>query len=162
MHCRNTTLMPECDVRACKSSEIFDDPGCAALFAEYTEECANALLGKPAPRREVYANLEATGFAQCFAAYHGATLRGFALVLATVVPHFGIRSATVESLFVSRVARHTGLGGRLMVEVERYATWTHCDAIFYTAPVASELDLLLSVRPAAYRLTNHVYTKRLA
>ena len=153
--------MLECEVRTCTVAEIFDDPDAAELIAEYSEECAIGLLGRPAPERERYEGLDGTGFAQCFAARHGGQLCGFAMVRIAVVPHYGMASATVESLFVSRRVRHLGLGTELMHAIEAHARRCECEVIFYTAPVFSRLDLLLNMRPAEYQLTNHVVTKRL-
>lgn len=153
--------MPTCSVRQCRSAEIFDDPECEALLGEYADECGNALMGRARPSRDHYAILENTGMAQCFAARHDGRLCGFAMLLSTVLPHYGIRSATVESLFVARAARHLGLGTELMEAIDSEAKRRGAETIFYTAPVNSRLDLLLTLRPVAYHLTNHVFTRRL-
>ncbi|HEX5236149.1 MAG TPA: GNAT family N-acetyltransferase [Silvibacterium sp.] len=151
--------MPTYEVRACSAAEIFDDPRSAGLIAEYAEECGNALIGKPAPRRDMYENLEGSGLGHCFAAYEDGALCGFALIIVSVVPHYGLSCATPESLFVSREAN---CGAELMKAVEGYARRNGCANIFYSAPVFSRFDRMLSLRQREYRLTNRVYTKRLA
>lgn len=151
--------MPVSEVRMCMAAEIFDDPRGLDLIAEYAEECANALIGKPAPRRDTYESLEATGFAQCFAAYEDGRLCGFAMLIVSVVPHFELSYAATESLFVSRGA----IGGTdLMTALEDYARRSGCTALFYTAPVNSRLARLLHLRGKPYERTNEVFCRRLA
>lgn len=159
-------------IRTCSVAELFDDPRCARLIAAYAEECGNALVGKPAPRRDMYENLERTGLAQCFAAYEDEALCGFALLVTAVVPHYGLSCATLESLFVERGA---GSGRDLMRAVEELARERGCVAIFYAAPVESRLAELLFLRSSdlcdhrrrrrlrsdAYMLTNYVFCRRL-
>jgi len=147
------------EVRACSSAEIFDDPLGPPLIQEYAEECGNALIGKPAPRRDMYENLEASGLGQCFAAYEKGLLVGFAMVLVCVVPHYGLSLANAESLFVTRSAH---CGGQLMKALDDYAAAQGCVTIFYTAPVGSRLAKLLFLCADEYVNTNHVFSKRLA
>jgi GNAT superfamily N-acetyltransferase len=150
------------EVRKCLAEEIFNDPASAELMAQYADECANAMLGKPRPRRDVYGALETTGCAQCFAAYEDGKLCGFALVLIACVPHYGLSHATVESLFVSREACRSGLGVALMADVEAHARQAGCGAIFYSAPAGGRLARLMFLQSDVYVNTNHIFTKRLA
>lgn len=153
------------EVRACSVAELFDDPRCAELIAEYAEECGNALIGKPAPRRDLYEGIERIGLAQCFAAYENRDhpldqpqLAGFALIIIAVVPHYGLSCATLESLFVTRDAH---CGSELIRVVEEYSRKAGCTAIIYAAPVDSRLARLLLVRSDHYALTNLVFSRRL-
>lgn len=150
------------EVRKCRAAEIFDDPRSSDLIAEYSAECAIALVGKPAPQRDAYECLEIACGAQSFAAYDDAgKLCGFALIIVAIVPHYTLSCATVESLFVSRSQRKSGLGAKLMHSVEEAARWAGCEAIFYSAPVGSSLARLLSIRPDEYTHTNQVFCRRL-
>lgn len=149
------------EVRACQAAEIFDDPASAELFAEYEQECANPLTGSTAPVRAMYEALEGLGVAQCFAAYADLKLCGFAFVLISVLPHYGRRFATVESLFVGGAGRRGGgLGVWLMSAVEAHAKKAGCTAIFYSAPVGSRFARLLFLKKE-YRKTNHIFTRSL-
>lgn len=150
--------MSDVRIHECRVAEIFDNARSEDLIAEYAEECSIALIGKPAPRRDMYENLEATGLAQCFAAYEGDTLCGFAMLLIAVVPHYGLSCATVESLFVSRQAH---CGAELMKVVEARAQESGCAGIFYAAPVSSRLASLLALRAERYTHTNQVYCRKL-
>lgn len=146
------------EIKRISVGELFDDPHSAELIEEYSRECGNALIGKPAPRRDLYENLEVSGLAQCFAAYERGQLCGFALAIASVVPHYGLSCATLESLFVRR-GSHSGAS--LMRAVEDYAIALGCVSIFYTAPVGSRMARLLFLSSDEYAHTNHVFCRRL-
>jgi len=149
----------ETRIRQCRAREIFNDPAGPALIAEYARECGNALIGKPAPRLDIYENLESNGLGQCFAAYEDKQLVGFAMVVVAVVPHYTLAVATYESVFVSRDA---SCGGQLMDEIERYAKECGCKALVVTAPLGSRLARLLFLCAEDYVHTNHVFTRCLA
>jgi len=146
------------EIRQCSVAELFDDPRSAQLIEDYAAECGNALIGKPAPQRDMYENLEAAGMGQCFAAYESGQLVGFAMVLACVAPHYGVSLANVESLFVA-IGSYSGHA--LMRALDDYATAQGCAAIFYWAPVNSRLARLLFLCADEYANTNHVFAKRL-
>ena len=144
----------------CAVAAIFDDPVAAALFAEYAEECSNPVSGSPLPVRAVYETLEQAGAAQCFAAYQAGALAGFAFVLKTVRPDFGMRYATVERMFAAQRSRGEGLGTELMRAIEADAIEAGCEAIYYSAPAGSRLARLLFLSKGC-RKTNEIFTKRL-
>lgn len=146
------------EIRKCTVGELFSDTRCAELIDEYAAECGIALVGKPAPRRDIYENLEASGLGQCFAAYEQGELVGFAMLVTSVVPHYGLACATPESIFVKR-GSHSGTA--LMRALEEYAMERGCRAIFYTAPANSRMARLLFLCADEYRNTNHVFAKRL-
>ncbi len=146
------------EVRRCTVAEIFDDPASKALFAEYAEECACALIGKPAPRRDYYENLEVSGMAQAFAAYEDGFLRGFAFVLTMVAPHYDSFYGGTESLFVSRGAH---CGTALIEAAEEYARSVGCVSFFLSAPVGSRFARLLFLYRDLYTHTGHVFCRRL-
>ncbi len=103
---------------------------------------------------------ESTAF-RCFGAFgEDGVLVGFASVLTYVVPHYGKRIATVESLFVA--AAHRGWpGGKLMGAIEEHARAEGCLAILYSAPARSQLARLLFQSEPDYRNSHHVFIKRL-
>jgi GNAT superfamily N-acetyltransferase len=150
-----------CVVRQCSIAELFDDPDSAALFVEYEKECANLLLGETAAHRLAYEALERTGYQWSFGAYVDGKLRGFGVLLVAVVPHYGKCHGTVESIFVAREERSSGLGPSLMRVMEDCAKRAGCGAIFYSAPVGSKLARLLFLSADLYTNTAHVFTRRL-
>lgn len=147
-------------IRSCKAAEIFGDPRGPGLIAEYAAECVNALIGKPAPRLDIYENLEASGMGQCFAAYERYEMVGFAMVIVAVVPHYSLSCATLESLYVTRNAT---CGGDLLKALEDYAHSLGATGLFFTAPVKSRMARLFFLQEGdRYTLTNHVFCRRLA
>lgn len=163
--------MPRCEktvIVQCRAQEIFDDPDGPRLIEEYSAECAIALVGKPAPRRDMYENLEACGMGHCFAAYESCDrdshagqrckLVGFAMLLIAVVPHYSLSMGNLESLFVTQ-GSHCGL--ELMAAVEAYAKAQGCTAVGYSAPVGSRLARLLFLQEGKYMHTSHVFARRL-
>lgn len=136
-------------------SDIKDHP---ELLAEYAEECGIAALGPPNPQWEIYAKIEAAGMLQAFAVYAGDVMVGFASVLCNILPHYGFKAATVESLFVSAQYRKYGAGAELMRFIEQFAGLAECKLIFYSAPAGGQLEALLVRR---HTRTNSVFCKAL-
>lgn len=148
------------NIWACKARAVFEDQASAALFAEYERESAIAMLGPCAPSLERYEALEASGAGQCFAAYSGGALAGFAFVLAAHVPHHARKLAVVESLFVVR-ALSGYLGGRLMNAIEDCYREAGFEDLLYSAPARSRLAVMLFLHEDEYVNTGHVFCRRL-
>lgn len=139
--------------------QLLDDPACDALLAEYAAECCLPELGEIAPQRDLYERMEASGGLQCFGVYKE-RLIGFFTVLVYVLPHYGRKIATTESLFLSKLHR-SGRDGREMLNyIEAYANEKGCTAVLYTAPVGSQFSTLLSCRQP-YRHSNNVFIRGL-
>jgi len=128
------------------------------LIAEYAKECSIPAIGEVDPQPETYAAMERAGLMQSFAAYHGG-LVGFANVLTPVLPHYGKRVATVETLYVTPVARRLGIGRELMLAIERYAASLDCAGVLYSSPAGGQLERVLEAKK--YLRTNAVFFKKL-
>lgn len=166
-------------IRPVAYAEILGAGNARELLEEYAAECALPELGPVNPQAEIYAAIERTGAFQCFGMHlrcgqlrpEGApadgdgireeVLVGFASVLVYVVPHYGKRIATVESLFVAAAHRSGRRGNKLMKAVEEHARAQGCVAVLYSAPVRSQLARLLFLLETEYRNSNHVFLKRL-
>lgn len=146
-------------VRQVAWNEILGDANFAALMAEYADECSIPEIGAPAPDREAYDMLERSGYMQCFGAYDG-NLVGFAVVLTAVVPHYSQRIATVESVFVAKGHRASGIGAALLRKIERHARAKQCRALMFSAPVGSDFHKCLA-GSMSFRHTGASYCKRL-
>lgn len=146
---------PMITVAAIPYTDIRDQP---ALLAEYAAECGIAAVGKPDPQWEIYEQIQAAGRIQGFGVYVGDSMVGFAGVLMTVLPHYGVKAATVESLFVASAYRRSGAGTQLLAHIEREAERAGCKAILYSAPAGGQLEALLGKR---YARTNSVFCKPL-
>lgn len=130
------------------------------LLAEYAAECSIPEIGPVNAQAAMYAAMEKAGIAVIFGAFWEGKLAGFASVLMTVLPHYGQRTATIESLFVAKAYRSKGLGPELMQMVETYAKEAGCKAILYSAPSGGKLERLLSKRKGM-RQTNSVFCRAL-
>jgi len=142
-------------IRPVSYADIFNDPSFSALTEEYGAECST--LGRPNPQPDLYDLLERSGGFQAFGVYEDEALVGYASVLIYVLPHFGIKIATTESIFITRNFRHYGLD--LMARIERYAKISGCEEFIYTTPVESKFDRLLNA--LEYDHTNNVYRRKL-
>ena len=118
------------------------------------------------PQADLYARMEASGSFQVFGIYDiprfqvfdEERLCGFATVLVYVVPHYGRRIATVESLFLRAGSRNRPNGNALMDAVEGYAKEHGCEAILYSARTGSRFERLLSLLKP-YERTNSVFLR---
>jgi GNAT superfamily N-acetyltransferase len=131
----------------------------ARLLAEYAAECSIPALGETNPQWEMYEMLQASGKLRVFGAYH-IGLIGFATVLLSELPHYGVRAGIVESLFVGSAYRKTGAGRLLMMAVEEAARYAGCKGVLYSAPVGGKLEKVLDADTSVSR-TNTVFFKAL-
>lgn len=141
-------------------AEILDAPNAQELFRAYSDECSIPEIGTPKPQAKTYEMLEASGALHTFGLYDDETLVGFAAVLISVLPHYGQKVATLESIFIAPDHRSKDAGKTLMLCVEQFADVQGCAAILYTAPAGSRLETLLS-HSSDYRHTNTVFCRRL-
>lgn len=148
-------------IRTIRYSDILDAPNASRLIEDYSAECSIPEIGETNPQRELYSAMEATGLMQDFGAFHDDLLVGFASILIYVLPHYGAKIATVESLFVDRSYRRFGYGSQLKATVRQFARERNCVVILYSAPVGSQLEKLLSLQSSCRR-TNSVFCERLA
>lgn len=129
------------------------------LIAEYAAECSLPIIGEINPQADIYAALENSGVMRSFAAFDNARMGGFATVLTPILPHYGLRVATIESLFVEKNSRSGGPGRELMHTAEGYSKQAGCVGILYSAPVGSQLERLLDASKP-YQRTNSVFFRR--
>jgi GNAT superfamily N-acetyltransferase len=126
------------------------------LLAEYAAECSIPEIGPAHPQPQIYAAMEKNGLMQCFGAPWEGAFAGFGSVLTPVLPHYGLKVATVESLFVSQDKRRCGLGRELMRMIEQYSREQSSVGILYSAPAGGQLERVLD-RSKHYRRTNTVF-----
>lgn len=129
------------------------------LIAEYAAECSIPAIGEINPNLTIYAALESSGMLHSFAVYDDAKMVGFANILTPILPHYSKRVATVESLFMAKANRNTGMGGELMRHIENFAKGFGCVGLLYSAPSESPLEYLLQARD--YQRTNAVFFRSL-
>jgi len=142
-------------VRQVSTADILASPYAAELLKDYAAECSIPLIGQINPQPEIYAALEQAGVLTGFGFYEGKRLVGFGTVLTTILPHYGKKVATVESIYAKR-------GGKdLMEAIEAYARGVGCVAIFYSAPAGGRLEDLLLLKKN-FSHTNTIFCKGLA
>ena len=141
-------------------AEILDSPESERLLKEYSAECSIPEIGPTSPQRKMYDSMESTGMMHSFGAFEGEKLVGFATILAFVLPHYGKKVATVESLFVAKAHRNGRVGLMLMDEIEASAKSIECSVMLYNARAESRLERFLSAL-SKYKRTNSVFLKQL-
>ena len=133
-------------------SSLFAFPAFEPMLHDYADECSISGLPRPNPNQEMYCRIEANGILDVYLALDGADLAGFAAVLHTVYPHYGLEMSTVESIFVPKAYRSKGAGIGLLNLIERHARGT---GLFVSAPVGSQFEGVLHGR--RYTNTNAVF-----
>lgn len=147
-------------IRPVSYAEILEAPNAKALLDEYAQECSIPLIGEACPQADMYSAMEATGMFQAFGVFDEERLIGFAALLIYVLPHYGRKIATVESLFLSKAHRSAQGGSALMETIESYAKEQGCVAILYNARAESQLERLLTLLKP-YERTNSVFCRSL-
>lgn len=145
------------EIRAVRYSDILGSEEAKELLREYATECSIPELGTTNPQIGMYAAMENSGLMRSFGAFKDDCLVGFATVLVYVLPHYGRKICTVESIFVAREHR-AELGKNLMVAVESHASENGCAGVLYSAPRGSRFERLLGSLKS-YRQTNSVFLR---
>lgn len=146
-------------IKPCSIAELESNPNLAGMLDEYAAECSIDGLPHPSGKVELYKQLEASGWLSALGAYYEDQLVGFIFVLCSVIPHYGVHVATVESYFVAKDKRRTGAGIMLLNAAEQLARDKGSPGILVTAPACGVLaDVLQSIH--GYVETNRVFFRR--
>lgn len=149
------------DIRRCTVAELQAAPNLADLLAEYARESAMPEIGEPNPQEKTYEQLEAAGVLHPVAAFEGDKLLGFILPLVSVLPHYGVLTAVIESFFVLKEERKHGIGLALLASAESLARDLGAKALLLSAPVGSPLtDAMGGLK--RFRHSNDVFVTSLA
>ena len=169
-------------IRQVSYLEILCAVNAQQLIDEYAAECSVPEVGKIRLQAGTYAQLEAAGVLTCFGVYeeygfddkgdgviHGTRLPhgffqrliGFASVLINVLPHYGRKVATVESLFMAKARRSHGTWHALKNTLEDHSRESGCVALIYTARADGQLAKLLTASPD-HPKTHEVFCRSLA
>jgi len=125
------------EVRAIRYADVLGAPNAAELISGYAAECSVPMVGVINPQVDIYSAMEQSGIARCFGVYDGKTLVGFSNVMHTMLPHYGVKVAATESLYIDKDYRRGGAGSRLMSAGECDARESGCVSALYSAPVNS-------------------------
>lgn len=140
-------------------ASIFEDPAWPDLEKEYAAECSIAMIGPIQPQPQIYDAMEKAGVLRCFGAYRNGDMIGFATVLIPVLPHYGKRPATVESLFVTKGERKGGTFARLRRAIKD-GVRDVSEVMLYSAPAGGAMEMILSHDPACVK-TNVIFAEKL-
>jgi GNAT superfamily N-acetyltransferase len=132
---------------------------CHDLIAEYSPECSIPAIGEINPQADAYAAMEKAGLLHSFMVLEDGEKIGFAMVVTPVMPHYGKRVASVESLFVTKERRGSGAGLELMRVIEKFVEKLGCVGILYSSPAGGQLERLLEASKG-YQRTNAVFFRR--
>lgn len=148
-----------CDVFRIPVAGIFEDPAWPALQAEYAAECSIPLIGPINPQPQIYAAMETAGVLRAFGVFREGKMIGFATVFLPVLPHYGKRPATVESLFVTKGERRGGTFSRLRRAIKDNVRDVS-EAILYSAPAGGAMETILMHDSSCVR-TNVIFAETL-
>ena len=142
-------------VKCCTAAEILEDPGLPDLLQEYKLEGERLPGAEFLPER--YYALERAGILQTFKAYNTSNeFVGFGTVICNVVPHYKAPVGVIESVFLRKSARRSGLGLDLFIAMEDHCK-AHAQCMYVTAPAGSVLQRLLP--KLGFTLSNLVFLK---
>lgn len=131
------------------------------LLSEYAAECSIPEIGQICPQPEMYAAMERMGIVRVSGVFAGRSLVGFSSVIHSVLPHYGRKTATLESMFIEKESRRGGAGLKLMEAIEQDGTQNACGSALYSAPAGSQLEKMLSMQEK-YRRVSSIFVRRLA
>jgi GNAT superfamily N-acetyltransferase len=146
------------EIKPTSSGDVLDS---TALIAEYAAECSIQAIGEINPQRETYSLMENAGLLHSFMVYENGEKIGFSMVVTPVIPHYGKRVASIESLFITKTCRSSGAGLELMRAVEKAVKQLGCVGILYSSPAGGQLERLLEASKA-YQRTNAVFYRGFA
>lgn len=142
-------------VKCGTAAELLEHPELLALLPEYKLEGERLKGAEFLPER--YYAMERAGVLQLFRAHNTAgELVGFASVICNTVPHYKMPIAVVESIFVSKGARRSGIGLDLIIAVQQFCE-TCAQCMYITAPVGGKLAKVLP--RLGFTLSNLVFLK---
>lgn len=148
------------EIRKSSVDEILGNKDWDAVVEKYAEE--SSIEGMPRFKVDVplYKKLESAGMLFAFAAFDDEHLIGFISILITPLPHYSEKNAKVESWFVLKEFRHSGVGLRLRNLAKELAEEKGAVGIIICAPVGGALAKTLHKDKTCVH-TNDVFFMRL-
>lgn len=143
--------------------EIYAHPGFMDMIEEYASITDPLLPHPPSPhsRKHNYDHLEKLNLLSVYGAVVSGRLVGFATCLNGVIPHYGSAIAIVESLYLMRAHRRSGLGLRLIEACEDCARIWGLHQIFVQVHEEELKTLGVILERRNYSARIHTYGRRL-
>jgi len=104
---------------------------------------------------DTYKYLESTKAIHVMGAFFNDIFIGYMITFAPILPHYSVRVAVCESLFVCKEYRKTGAGLKLLRDAEDYAKGAGGCGILISAPFGGNLAEVLP--HVGYAETNRVF-----
>jgi len=139
--------------------DLQHDPNMIVLLSEYAEESSLDVMPPFNPNWDLYRHLEQAQCLHAAGAFLDDELVGFSSMLITQNPHYSVNVATVESVFVRKPHRGTGLGLKLIYDMRRVAKERGAAVLFASAPTQSQLSRVFHA--LGWTHTNEVYARGL-
>jgi|TARA_R110000744_G_scaffold11662_4_gene35344 GNAT superfamily N-acetyltransferase len=141
-------------------NELSSDPMFQTLIDGYADESAMEGLPPVDCQYHTYEAMCAAGIIFVLGAYHDDILCGFAVVITSIVPHYGVCVAATESFFVAPDKRDTGAGLMLLRKAERVAQTRGAVGFLVSAPTGGRLEDVM-IKSSTYKERNRVFFKGL-
>ena len=148
------------EIRPTTVAEAEAAPNFGELIEEYASECAIQGLPHPKAKMELYKLMESSGILKSFGAWLGGELVGYICVLTCILPHYSEYVSISESFFVTKEARATGAGLKLLRQAEGLARELKSKGLLVSAPSGGRLAEVLE--RTEYKETNRVFFKAVA
>jgi len=132
------------DLRIVPISELEAAPNLSEFLAEYSKEAKTDGMPPPRVHVDAYHTMEKSGLMTTICAFEGASVIGLIIMLVTIMPHYSVPVAHLESFFVTESHRHTGAGFRLLRMAEGAAKDKGAAGIVVNSYSGSTLDRVMS------------------
>lgn len=146
------------NIKVSKIRDIKDSPEFSRLLHDYVEE-SSMVSYKPNVQWGIYQNLEDAGVLHCITSSTEDILTGFVLFIVSVMPHYGVKMASVESYFVDKGHRESGAGLALLRMAGEVAKSHGAVGLLVSSPSNGRLEAVLP--RVGFRKTNTVFYKDL-
>lgn len=146
------------NIKVSKIRDIKDSPEFSRLLHDYVEE-SSMVSYKPNVQWNIYQSLEDAGVLHCITSSTEDILTGFLLFIVSVMPHYGVKMASVESYYVDKSHRDTGAGLGMLRMAQEVAKSNGAVGFLSSAPIKGRLENILP--RVGYRETNRVFYKDL-
>lgn len=149
-------------VRVVPFSELETAPNFKFMTTMYAAEAKLDGMPEPKPHMETYHALDKSGFLVTLCAFVEEEIVGFLTLTITMLPHYSVVVAHLESFFVLKDHRTSNAGLQLLSTAEGVAKKRGAVGIFLAAAVDGQLEKILTKMKRHYTRTHSGFFRRLA
>jgi hypothetical protein len=112
------------------------------LVSEYAME--GSIEGIPNDvQYNTYRVMDSAGVLRCLGVYIDDIFAGFAIIMVSILPHHGVKTAIVDSIFIAKAHRNTLAGIKLINDIENIAINENLSGVLYSTPSDGPLTHIL-------------------